>query len=190
MTNTYHSSCFVLMFFFLFYSLLLIYICSQIFFASKTFFFPVQRNSFLLIITQHYLRLYSFYFCLFTVRRFSSFATRKMSYLLSHRQSTHQVLMCVNLVLLFSIFSFSFCSILGQQHKVQCSENEMKVLVALPEKDTRVYLEGLNGYKNEKCEPKIDDNLAVFELSLINFYDCGIIRVVNKLTVSEGDQLI
>lgn len=61
----------------------------------------------------------------------------------------------------------------------------MKVLVALPETDTRVYLEGLNGYKNEKCEPKIDDNLAVFELSLINFYDCGIIRVVNKLTVSS-----
>lgn len=65
----------------------------------------------------------------------------------------------------------------------------MKVLVALPETDTRVYLEGLNGYKNEKCEPKIDDNLAVFELSLINFYDCGIIRVVNKLTVSRKDQL-
>lgn len=60
----------------------------------------------------------------------------------------------------------------------------MKVLVALPESDTRAYLEGLNGYKNEKCEPKIEDNLAVFELSLINFYDCGIIRVVNKLTVS------
>jgi hypothetical protein len=60
----------------------------------------------------------------------------------------------------------------------------MKVLVAVPDTGTRVYLEGLNGYKNEKCEPKIEDNLAVFELSLINFYDCGIIRVVNKLTVS------
>jgi hypothetical protein len=66
----------------------------------------------------------------------------------------------------------------------------MKVLVALPESDTRVYLEGLNGYKNEKCEPKIEDNLAVFELSLINFYDCGIIRVVNKLTVSAWVRLI
>ena len=61
----------------------------------------------------------------------------------------------------------------------------MKVLVALPENETRVFLEGLNGYKNEKCEPKIDDKLAVFKLSLINFYDCGIIRVVNKLTVSD-----
>lgn len=80
---------------------------------------------------------------------------------------------------------FSF--FLGQQHKVQCTEDKMKVLVALPEKDTRVFLEGLNGYKNEKCEPKIDDNLAVFELSLIDFYDCGIIRVVNKLTVSNVD---
>lgn len=62
----------------------------------------------------------------------------------------------------------------------------MKILVALPSDDARVSLEGLNGYKNEKCEPKIEENLAVFELSLINFYDCGIIRVVNKLTVSEG----
>lgn len=62
----------------------------------------------------------------------------------------------------------------------------MKVLVALPDNNTRVYLEGLNGYRSEKCEPKItDDNLAVFELSLINFYDCGLIRVVNKLTVSD-----
>jgi hypothetical protein len=67
----------------------------------------------------------------------------------------------------------------------------MKVLVALPDKDTRVYLEGLNGYQNEKCEPKIsDDNLAVFELSFVNFYDCGLIRVVNKLTVSGCDELI
>lgn len=66
----------------------------------------------------------------------------------------------------------------------------MKVLVAIPESGTRVYLEGLNGYRNEKCEPKIADNLAVFELSLINFYECGIIRVVNKLTVSGGDRSI
>lgn len=85
---------------------------------------------------------------------------------------------------------FHFLFIVGQQHKVQCSEDMMKVLVALPDSDTRVSLEGLNGYKNEKCEPKIEDNLAVFELSLINFYDCGIIRVVNKLTVSGGVWLI
>lgn len=78
-----------------------------------------------------------------------------------------------------------FFLVAGQQHKVQCSENTMKVLVALSEPTARVYLEGLNGYKNEKCEPKMEDNLAVFELSLINFYDCGIIRVVNKLTVSD-----
>lgn len=67
----------------------------------------------------------------------------------------------------------------------------MKVLVALPDNNTRVYLEGLNGYRSEKCEPKItdDQHLAVFELSLINFYDCGLIRVVNKLTVSGRDEL-
>lgn len=66
----------------------------------------------------------------------------------------------------------------------------MKVLVAMPNADTRVYLEGLNGYKNEKCEPKIEDDLAVFRLSLIDFYDCGTIRVVNKLTVSSEGRLI
>ena len=78
-----------------------------------------------------------------------------------------------------------YCFFIGQQHKVQCTEDVMKVLVALPDNNTRVYLEGLNGYKIEKCEPKINENLAVFELSLINFYDCGLIRVVNKLTVSR-----
>ena len=66
----------------------------------------------------------------------------------------------------------------------------MKVLVALPDNNTRVYLEGLNGYRSEKCEPKVTNDLAVFELSLINFYDCGLIRVVNKLTVSGCDELI
>lgn len=66
----------------------------------------------------------------------------------------------------------------------------MKVLVALPDNNTRVYLEGLNGYRSEKCEPKLTNDLAVFELSLINFYDCGLIRVVNKLTVSGCDELI
>lgn len=66
----------------------------------------------------------------------------------------------------------------------------MKVLVALPDNNTRVYLEGLNGYRSEKCEPKVTNDLAVFELSLINFYDCGLIRVVNKLTVSGCDESI
>lgn len=101
--------------------------------------------------------------------------------------NAHQTLMV--LIYLVSIFSYFF-SISVQQHKVQCTDDVMKVLVGIPESDTRVYLEGLNGYKNEKCEPKIEDNLAVFELSLINFYDCGIIRVVNKLTVSAEARLI
>lgn len=59
----------------------------------------------------------------------------------------------------------------------------MKIIVPLPDNNAKVYLEGLNGYRNEKCEPKIIDNIAVFELSLVNFYDCGLIRVVNKLSV-------
>ncbi|XP_070499163.1 uncharacterized protein qsm [Chironomus tepperi] len=85
-------------------------------------------------------------------------------------------------ILLCGFLLIGSCHAKGQQHKVQCTEDVMKVLVALPDNNTRVYLEGLNGYKIEKCEPKYSENLAVFELSLINFYDCGLIRVVNKLT--------
>jgi hypothetical protein len=61
----------------------------------------------------------------------------------------------------------------------------MKVSVFLPDMSTSsVYLEGMGGYVNKKCEPKITaDNFAEFELSLLDFYDCGIMRVVNKITV-------
>jgi hypothetical protein len=59
----------------------------------------------------------------------------------------------------------------------------MKISVVLPENEpSTVYLEGLNGYVNKKCEPQIENNLATFELSLEEFSDCGIIRVVNSIT--------
>lgn len=60
----------------------------------------------------------------------------------------------------------------------------MKILIALPENESNsVYLDGHFSKINKKCEPNITDNLAIFELSLIDFYDCGILRVVNKITV-------
>jgi hypothetical protein len=60
----------------------------------------------------------------------------------------------------------------------------MKIIVALSGNDTHTYLDGLNGYRNEKCEPKLANNQAIFDLSLVNFYECGIMRVINKMTVS------
>lgn len=85
-------------------------------------------------------------------------------------------------------------------HKVFCSEDLMRVNVALPSNDTTttaVYLEGMKGYPDPKCKPAIKDTLAEFQLSLMNIYECGVTRVVNKITgkkvfyhriIIEGDQ--
>lgn len=83
-------------------------------------------------------------------------------------------------------------------HKVFCSEDQMRVNVALPSNDTTgVYLEGMKGYPDPKCKPTIKDTLAEFQLSLMNIYECGVTRIVNKITgkkvfyhriIIEGDQ--
>lgn len=84
-------------------------------------------------------------------------------------------------------------------HKVFCSEDQMRVQVAIPSNDsaTSVYLEGMKGYPDPKCKPDIKDTLAEFQLSLMNIYECGVTRVVNKITgkkvfyhriIIEGDQ--
>lgn len=83
-------------------------------------------------------------------------------------------------------------------HKVFCSEDLMRVNVALPSNDTTgVYLEGMKGYPDPKCKPTIKDTLAEFQLSLMNIYECGVTRIVNKITgkkvfyhriIIEGDQ--
>uniref|UniRef100_A0A182FEL6 ZP domain-containing protein n=2 Tax=Anopheles albimanus TaxID=7167 RepID=A0A182FEL6_ANOAL len=61
----------------------------------------------------------------------------------------------------------------------------MRVDIALPSSNVsnnRVYLEGMKGYPNPLCRPKIMENLATFELSLKNIYDCGVTRVINHIT--------
>ncbi|XP_033247329.1 uncharacterized protein LOC117185768 isoform X2 [Drosophila miranda] len=63
----------------------------------------------------------------------------------------------------------------------------MRVDIGLPaaEKDQsapQIYLEGLKGYPDERCQPQIDGSLAVFRLSLSDFYECGVTRMVNQLT--------
>lgn len=62
----------------------------------------------------------------------------------------------------------------------------MRVNVVLPSNDssTSVYLEGMKGYPEPKCKPTIKDTLAEFQLSLMNIYECGVTRIVNKITVS------
>lgn len=84
-------------------------------------------------------------------------------------------------------------------HKVFCSEDQMRVHVALPSNDTSaVYLEGMKGYPDPKCKPTIKDTLAEFQLSLMNVYECGVTRIVNKITgkkvfyhriIIEGEQV-
>lgn len=70
-------------------------------------------------------------------------------------------------------------------HKVTCADETMRVDVALPSNnfsDESVYLDGMKGYPDPKCKPTIRENLAVFELSLTNIYDCGVTRVINQIT--------
>ncbi|EDW74255.2 uncharacterized protein Dwil_GK21832 [Drosophila willistoni] len=73
-------------------------------------------------------------------------------------------------------------------HKVHCSEDQMRVDIGLPldEKSNStlplIYLEGLKGYPDVRCQPEIDGSLAVFKLSLSDFYECGVTRMVNQLT--------
>lgn len=47
----------------------------------------------------------------------------------------------------------------------------------------QIYLEGLKGYPDERCHPEINGSLAIFRLSLTDFYECGVTRMVNQLTV-------
>lgn len=47
----------------------------------------------------------------------------------------------------------------------------------------QIYLEGMKGYPNPKCLPNITKNVAQFKLSLEDFYECGVTRVTNKITV-------
>lgn len=105
----------------------------------------------------------------------------------------------VSLTILVGLCSASVCSAKAS-HKVFCSEDQMRVNVALPSNDTSttsVYLEGMKGYPEPKCKPTIKDTLAEFQLSLSNIYECGVTRVVNKITgkkvfyhrvIVEGDQ--
>lgn len=74
---------------------------------------------------------------------------------------------------------------------MHCSEDQMRVDIGLPDAESKdqsapqIYLEGLKGYPDERCQPQIDGSLAVFRLSLSDFYECGVTRMVNQLTVGK-----
>uniref|UniRef100_A0A336LI52 CSON014413 protein n=2 Tax=Culicoides sonorensis TaxID=179676 RepID=A0A336LI52_CULSO len=86
-------------------------------------------------------------------------------------------------------------------HRVHCEPDLMRVEVVLPNSNEKsspsIYLDGMKGYPNPKCQPEVRDNLAEFKLSLLDIYECGVTRVVNKITgkkvfyhkiIIEGDQ--
>lgn len=104
----------------------------------------------------------------------------------------------VSLTILVGLCSASVCYAKAS-HKVFCSEDQMRVNVVLPsnESTTSVYLEGMQGYPEPKCKPTIKETLAEFQLSLVNIYECGVTRIVNKITgkkvfyhriIIEGDE--
>lgn len=69
----------------------------------------------------------------------------------------------------------------------------MQVEIQIPEankedlgKQPQIYLEGLKDYPNERCQPQISELQAVFRLSLTDFYECGVTRMVNQLTVTKS----
>lgn len=93
----------------------------------------------------------------------------------------------------FSIFSIHnnqysfvyFAFFISDVHKVHCSEDWMNVDIALPDGDVdarNVYLEGMKGFPNPKCQPKISGQIAQFSLPLVDFFECGVTRV-RKWTV-------
>ncbi|XP_030559657.1 uncharacterized protein LOC115761833 [Drosophila novamexicana] len=87
--------------------------------------------------------------------------------------------------------AFVYCGLAHAKgaHKVHCSEDQMRVDIGLPADTSassadrpQIYLEGLKGYPDVRCQPEINGALAVFRLSLSDFYECGVTRMVNQLT--------
>ncbi|XP_041771143.1 uncharacterized protein LOC121593116 [Anopheles merus] len=95
----------------------------------------------------------------------------------------------MKLKLLYTLASIALLTVASCEakatHKVTCADETMRVDVALPSENfssEAVYLDGMKGYPDPKCKPTIRENLAVFELSLTNIYDCGVTRVINQIT--------
>lgn len=68
------------------------------------------------------------------------------------------------------------------QSKVKCSEDFMTVELRKTDDTLDIYLENLKHYPEPACHPKIEGNLATFQLSLTDVFQCGVTRLTNKAT--------
>ncbi|XP_026471751.1 uncharacterized protein LOC113376037 [Ctenocephalides felis] len=94
-----------------------------------------------------------------------------------------------NFCLVLSVFGVCVLSALTNAQtkgapKVLCSESTMRVEIEMDGENLgkRFYLDHLQHYPDEKCKPRKEGNLAVFELSLDDIYQCGVTRMVNKIS--------
>lgn len=98
-----------------------------------------------------------------------------------------QKISSVTLLFVIGITLIGFAKAKGA-HKVHCTEDLMRVEIGIPdsrddhETKPQIYLEGLKGYPDVRCQPTLNGSLAEFRLSLKNFYECGVTRMLNKLT--------
>jgi len=70
----------------------------------------------------------------------------------------------------------------GPHYKVHCTKENIRVDIVKQEDITDIYLQHLKNYPNPTCKPEIVDRRVTFNLSLVDFSDCMITRVVNKHT--------
>lgn len=87
----------------------------------------------------------------------------------------------ISYLVCFSLHSFTGATI-------QCVEDFMNIDIALPSNKiapSNVYLDGMKGYPNPRCQPTINNQVASFRLPLKDFYECGVTRIVHKLNVSS-----
>jgi len=70
----------------------------------------------------------------------------------------------------------------GPHYKVHCTNNNIRVDIVKQEDITDIYLQHLKNYPDPACKPEIVDRRITFNLSLSDFYNCMITRVVNRHT--------
>jgi len=86
--------------------------------------------------------------------------------------------------LVLSLFSVSEAAkhVKGPHYKVHCTKDNIRVDIVKQEDITDIYLQHLKNYPDPTCKPEIVDRRVTFNLSLSDFYNCMITKVVNKQT--------
>merc|ERR1712001_128632 len=70
----------------------------------------------------------------------------------------------------------------GPHYKVHCTKDNIRVDIVKQEDITDIYLQHLKNYPDPTCKPEIVDRRVTFNLSLSDFYNCMITKVVNQHT--------